>query len=283
MYYSVNLRTICLGVDSKLSLTRLGHGTHFELTKRSQSNSKDSTMRFQAIRFQFAMVIALFAIFPAAKSVFGDVVFYTDQTSWNNIVEGVEGLDFTAANVALANEVATPPGNNASVGGVLTFDAANTGLSSSFELSTLEPNAGFTFNDNEGSGPEWDNALSIGDIDNFENDDWQIVFNSGSVFNFGWFLQDNGTSLGESFSVYDLNDNLLGTFSMIPETDGIDFVGVVSSVPIGRVAFDEDPGDDDIAIGGIRLSVIAAIPEPSGLLLYGVLVAGIAAVRNRRR
>lgn len=240
-------------------------------------------MRFQSIRFQIAVAIAFCAMLPAAKSVFADLVFYTNETSWNNSVQGVEALDFTAANVALANEVASPPGNNAFLGGVLTFDSANTGLSSSFVLSTLETDAGFTFNDNEGSGPEWDNALSVGDIDNFENDDWQIVFNSSSVFNFGWFLQDNGTSVGESFSVYDLNDNLLGTFSMIPETDGVDFVGVISSVPIGRVAFDEDPGDDDIAIGGIRLSSIAAIPEPSGLLLYGVLVAGIAAVRNRRR
>lgn len=205
------------------------------------------------------------ALSPAATAA---IVFYTSESAWNAAVENEAGFDFTSSNVALADEVTSAPGANDGLGGTLTFSAANTGLTSSFTLITLESGAGFTFEDNEGSSPEWD-QLSVGDIDNFENDDWQITFGSSDIYNFGFLLQDNNPgSTGESFSVFDTSDNLLGTFTSIPKTDGIDFVGVTSSnTGIGRVVFDEDAGGDDTGLGGIRLSA-TPVPEPSSTLLF---------------
>jgi len=232
-------------------------------------------------------IAAVALMFVPSVSAWADLTFYTDESAWNNDVSDIEVLDFTATNVALADEVSSPPGGNEELGGVLTFDSANTGLSSSLTLIALESGDvddfgdGFMFDDNEGSGPEWDDALSVGDINNFEDDDWQITFDSGSVFNFAWLLQDNNGNTGESFSVYDTSDSLLGTFNGIPATAGIDFVGVTSTVAIGRVEFDEDTGGDDIAIGGIRLSS-TAVPEPSSFAVIGIAVTGLCVIRRRR-
>jgi len=226
----------------------------------------------QWLRCPVGLAIAIYLF--SSSVAWADPVFFTSESAWRTVASDEEDLDFTGANVATANEVPSPPSNNDQLGGVLTFEAGNTGLSSSFTLTTLESDAGFTFNDNEGSGPEWDDALSVGDIDNFEDDDWQITFDSNSVYNFAWFLQDNGVATGESFSVYDkASDSLLGTFSGIPSTDGIDFVGVTSTTPIGRVLFDEGSGGDDIAMGGIVLSS-TVVPEPSSAMLCALTLLG---------
>lgn len=212
-----------------------------------------------------------------------DVVFYTSEVDWRSDVQDEEDFAFNAANVGLATELGAAPGGNDQLGGTLTFESTNTGLSTSFVLSALQAGAGFTFDDNEGGGPEWDDALSVGDIDNFENDDWQITFDSSSVFSFGWFLQDNDpSSTGESFSVFDkASDTLIGTFTAIPNTDGIDFVGFRSTVAVGRVVFDEDATGDDIAIGGVIISS-TAVPEPSGTAFVSALLA-LAIFRRGRK
>ena len=118
----------------------------------------------------------------------------------------VETLVTDAAGVALSSEIpSAPPPNFAVPGSVLTFARGNTGLSRSFTLTALE-GGGMTFDDDEGGGnlPNFDNALSIGDLDNFENDDWVITVTEGEPLRlFGFTLRDTNGTAGEVITLLD--------------------------------------------------------------------------------
>ncbi|MCP3998594.1 MAG: hypothetical protein GY722_26520, partial [bacterium] len=130
------------------------------------------------------------AIAASAVAAQAQVQFFFDEYEWRTAVSEVEGLNTCAANVALAEEVTPPLEPNTHLCGwppisdcMLTFGAMDTGLSRSFELEPLqeEPSlsAGLTFDDNEGPTSAWDAAISIGDIDNSEDDDFEIRITSG--------------------------------------------------------------------------------------------------------
>ena len=187
-----------------------------------------------------------------------EVSFITHEATWSALVDRVEVFDTTSANVLLANEVTSPPTGNSQLGGVLTFDSANTGLSRSFTVETLQPGAGFTFNDNEGPPlPVILDALSVGDMNDYEDDDFQISITNGpALYGFAFSLNDNVRQAGELLSVYGPGDVLLGTTPVIPGTNGVRaFWGVLSTTPITRIAFDENAGGDDILIADFRFAV----------------------------
>ena len=69
--------------------------------------------------------------------------FVNDEPGWVSAATGaglnIERLDTTPANTALANEVALPPANGTNLNtSILTFDAANTGLSIGFRFEVTE-------------------------------------------------------------------------------------------------------------------------------------------------
>ena len=232
---------------------------------------------FAAITF----VIATLAwAMPQASA---SVRFYKNESDWLAAVSGVEMLTIDANGVALATEVAAPPVLDQSLGTELTFDAADTGLSLSFELEALQPGASVVFGDD--ASARWADSLSIGRIDYYEDDDWQIRILPGSapIRAFAFTLVDSHRGDGESFSIYDAADDMLGSTIDIPyeiggdDDDRVHFLGVVSSSPIVRIEFDEGLGDDDIAIGDMRF---AAIPEPATMSLLAM--GGLAMLRRRR-
>ena len=158
----------------------------------------------------------------------------------------------------LANEVTSPPTGNTNLGPRLTFDSANTGLSRSFRVETLQPGAGFTFNDNE--GPPLHiilDALSVGDINDFEDDDFVVTRTDGpTLHGYGFFLNDNVRQAGESLNIYGPRGVLLGSTTDIPGTNGVSaFMGVISRVPITRIEFEESHGGDDILIKDFHFAV----------------------------
>lgn len=185
------------------------------------------------------------------------VQFTTNLTTWSNIAGTAYVLTTTAANVALANEVPSPPGPNAQLCGTpsnyqvpctLTWEAASTGACRDFALGVQQ---GITFDDNEFS---YTNSLSIGDVDNGENDDFVVTFGGGPPTHaFGFTLLNNGFSLGEEIRVYDTGGVLIGRDTVLPENVDSAFIGITSNQPIGRVEFDEDAGGDDIAIRDLRM------------------------------
>ena len=240
-------------------------------------------MRWRGIRYGrpdralrgLLTALLLLAPVPAARAA---VQFYTDEAAWTAAVNaaGVDALDTSAANVALADEVASPPGADAQLGAQLSFRTTSTALCGSFTLQTLQPGAGFTFDDNE-AGAAWDAALSVGDIDNYEDDDFRLSFPTGSFYAVGLFLIDNAQDAGESLRVFG-RGGLLGTLggASIPDSseDASTFVGVVATEPIESVRFDEAADADDIAIRDFRFGCAAEDPDADGLSNLAEQAAG---------
>jgi hypothetical protein len=177
---------------------------------------------------------------------------------------------------SLADEVASPPGSNAQLGAQLTFRVANTGLCGGFTLQSVQSGAGFTFDDDE-AGAAWDAALSVGDVGDFQDDDFRLTFPTASFHAVGLLLVDNTQDAGEGFRVFG-RGGLLGSLSgtSIPDSsgDGTTFVGVVATEPIEGVRFDEDAGSDDVAIRALRFGCATEDPDADGLSNLAESAAG---------
>lgn len=216
--------------------------------------------------------VALVSMF--AFSAQAGVILYTDQAAWEAAVNGHEALITNRANVGLANEAPASPTDNAQFGTALTWNSSNTGLSNSFRLRNIG-GGNLVFNDHEGSGsiPDFQNALSIGDIDNYENDDWRLDILSGPlVFGFGFDLRNNHGSSTEMLFANGESVSLAGVgFNS--------FVGIVTDFAFTVVEFDEDAGGDDIAIANLRFA--HSVPEPAMMSLLMISLLGLAFRRRR--
>ena len=93
------------------------------------------------------------------------------------------GLDFSDTALVNANEVTSPPAENQGLGNVLTFSLV-TPSSATWRIIATEAN-NFVWSDDEpGTDPvgNWEFYLSIGDIDNDENDNLRIEVLAGDVY-----------------------------------------------------------------------------------------------------
>jgi hypothetical protein len=229
--------------------------------------------------------------------------FYTDLTNWQNALSGysIESWITTSENIGKANEVTSDPGPNTKVGATLTFDSTNTGLSSSFQVESLQYErlevknieAGFTFDDADGGlahDDDFNNALSVGDMDDFEDDDWSLSLLSGpSMTGFGVELRDNRFETGESISLYN-GASLITTlyfsdyYSPLPTSVANNFIGIATDYSFDKIVFNEDAGGDDIAIADFRFANTAVAPEPAStaLFLSGLSTMGIFRWRRRK-
>ena len=211
--------------------------------------------RYHAVHPLFYFYCFLLIIFSSFSHA--GVTFYVNdfsgwQDDWENFTDRrIEIFPTTAANIALANERSTPPNANTGLGATLTFPEVETNFCRAFVVKTLEPGANFTFDDDEGAGnfPGFDNALSVGDIDNFENDDFEISFPPGETpaYAVSFGIQDSNSASGESVQVFGADNVLLATLNSLPSD--LNFtIGIISTEPITRVVFNEDTGGDDIAL-----------------------------------
>lgn len=215
------------------------------------------------------------------------ITVYSDLSSWQAAFSsGFVEFETSSANMALANEVGGAPGNNVDIGSTLTFDDSNTSLG--FEFTVFDPNSGgFTFNDDEGGAGDavWESGtLSPGDINNGENDDFEVSANTPL---YGFYLDfiDYEVGAGESFTLF----NGVSTVATITAPSDLptdqpnvrQFWGVVSTDPFDRVVYDENSDGDDIGIADFGFATSAPIPEPSSALLLGVGALGIVALRRR--
>lgn len=234
---------------------------------------------------EFLVVAIAHLLFIGASTALADTVFYTEEADWLAALSGdVEYFATTAENIALADEVATPPADWEVLEPVLTFQSANTGLSHSFEVATRQPGSQFLYvHDTDHTDTP---GLYVGQEGTYEDDDWEInVLNGPGITAFAFDLVGNNyyePPEAEAFEIYDLHGMLLGridetTNPSIPTTtdNWSQFLGVVTTEPIGRVFFDEDNRTDDIVIANFRF-----VPEPSTALLLAL--SGLALLRRKR-
>ncbi len=190
------------------------------------------------------------------------VQFFTDEATWLSAVAQVETFSTHARTLIQADEVAALPVAGQMLSAVLNFQTASTRLSRSFRLTMLEPGNGqghgFVFNDfnQPGDSPGFDNALSVGNIEQFQDDDWQLEITSGPrLYAFAFDLCDNTPHKGESLSVYGTGNRLLASSDKISGANQKKmFLGVISNTPIVRIVFNEDPAGDDTAIANFRFA-----------------------------
>ncbi len=190
---------------------------------------------------------------------FESVTFFSDLTNWQtDVTTQTTSIAFTDVNVLAFDEVLSLPATNEDVGSPLTYSSGSPTLEQcyKFSLNTLQSSAGFVFNDS--SSGAWVNSLSIGNINQYENDDFEIDFETGmEPFAFGFDLTDNTQDSGEILHVYAADDTtLLGSITGIFNSSGNvnTFIGVNSTVPIGRITFDEGSGGDDAGVGFVHLA-----------------------------
>jgi hypothetical protein len=186
----------------------------------------------------------------------------TDLTEWESMVSNVEVFTTVADNIAVADEVISLPGDNSSVGPVLTFQSTNTGLSTGFKVETLESNAEFIFNEGIGSGAsdDWRNALSVGNFVTHSDDDWSLsLLNGDKMMAFGIEIRNSRNLTDETITLYLMSNNdTVATFNLSSEPNDNHnlFIGIVSDVPFDRVVFNENPDDDHIAIADFRFASV---------------------------
>ncbi len=222
------------------------------------------------VRYLTRPLLPLVVSLPLSAPALAVTAFYTDYASWETAAQAVAGsvqiYATSAANVANADEVSSPPSANQRLGNVLTFQAANAGTCVSFTLSNpdLEPDNppnfafdGFTYRDNE-SALDVDRVLSVGDGNNYEDDDFTLSVGGGDVYALGYFIYGNDVEAGESITASGAAGVLLSVDSSgMPINTGSQFMGFVSDQPITEIFFDEAPGADDIGVLDIALS-----PDP---------------------
>jgi hypothetical protein len=215
-----------------------------------------------------------------AGSANADVAFHTSEATFAADVgaAALQGFDTDAASLALADELSMAPVQDEALGAQLSFDAANTGLCGSFTLQALEAGAGLTFEDGEPSPAiHPDETVSIGDIDDFENDDLRLRFPTDSFFAAGFFLVNDTQDAGQSLRVFGRR-GLIAVLdgASIPDSsgNGATFVGVVADEPLTQIVFDEDASGDDVAIRDLRFGCAAEDPDADGLTNLAERAAG---------
>ncbi|MCX2980762.1 hypothetical protein EYC98_07700 [Halieaceae bacterium IMCC14734] len=202
---------------------------------------------------------ACLAMLPSTAHAGTD--YYNSDSVWKTAAEAEVGswiqFQTVQTNIQEADQVAGIVGDNEQLGRTLGFDKNKTGLCQSVYLQTVESGAGFTFNDTEGSGLVFTpNALSVGDVNNHENDDFELQFNPayGLPRAVGFYIVGNTAESGENIQVYGVGNTLLFTGGLPGYSAFGAFAGFVSTEGITKIRINESSaGGDDIALKDVWL------------------------------
>jgi len=198
---------------------------------------------------------------------------YLNKTEWMLAAERLAGDDkivqfpTTAENVALANEMGWLPGPNVSLGSIITLDGTATGFPFDFSLQATIGGHRLIFDDQAGSplrdafAPlDQERSISIGNVDDEENDNFEIRIPEwdpkAGVFAIGITVADNSAESGEEIIMTGIG-GFTKTFGLRPHCPGSHgFIGIVSTVPITSLFFNENNAGDDIFVRDPEFGVL---------------------------
>ena len=215
------------------------------------------------------IVILIFvcALIFIQTEAFATTVLYTDESQWMNLTgyNSVNNFDFNAVNVALADEVSSPPPVGAQLGQQLTFESGNTGLAFDFTFNneSSDPGTQIIFTDPVSLIPGLGSTPTT-------NHDWGVSFINGDpVFSIGLNLSSIQPSLIDAINVYGTSGDLLGSL-MNPGDLG--FIGIISDQAIGRISYDDNIAPGGKVLTNLVIPTMASVPEPApfALLLVGI-------------
>jgi hypothetical protein len=248
--------TVCVEVSDSVQIFLITEGDSLE-SRMITFQELDNGNQVDIYGSSSSGCFAADTIIAFESDIQAEIAFTTDISEWMTMVSNVQLFTTIADNIALADEVDLPPALNANLGSVLTFRSAETGLSMGFTVEALQPVAGFTFSDTESGTPliDFEDALSVGDSDNFEDDDWLLsLLDSAGMTAFGVEIRNSRFGPDEVITLYS-GSQVIGTvdLSSLPATGNDNyFIGIISDVPFDSISFDEDPDGDDIAIADFR-------------------------------
>jgi hypothetical protein len=215
--------------------------------------------------FGSAMItLGLLVLFNPAVNAQSSIYFSAGEfeiqlTSLGTSYTALDRIPTNPETIVFATEVTTEPDVNAGLSGTLTFSKSNTGLSRDYVLKTLQPGAGFTYDDDEGGAnyASFDRALSVGDINNYEDDDWSFS-SPAAMRSFGVIIADSNTATPRTIILLDAGGLELERFSFTVENSISQFVGVITEYDFYEVRFDESaaPDGDDLAIKNLRVGAV---------------------------
>jgi hypothetical protein len=149
----------------------------------------------------------------------------------------------------------------------ITLPGSKTGYPFDFYLKNMDPDpvcqadkGALVLNDKEIVDGHWvgqftdypnNETISIGDVGNFEDDNFEIGVTSDNVYAIGITVAENTHESSEWFEVYAVDASGMEC-QVLHTTDYINgFYGIVSPVPIKRIYFNESSLGDDIGISTI--------------------------------
>lgn len=196
-----------------------------------------------------------------------NLTLYDDEGDWKSAQSEIENYKWECnlSNVKKANEAdefLNGPNSDEQwyLYKKITFDESAIEHPFSFSLENMDgdvtPNNEYGLVFNENGSKNWGNYISIGDVNDYEDDDFEIRITSGNVYAIAFIMEENGEYDDEYLKVYADDGSVdgceIGSFAASEGhkiKDG--FWGIVSPVPLNRIYFNEDAGSDDIAIGDL--------------------------------
>lgn len=221
-------------------------------------------------------LIGLVGILAAGFSIESQaaIIEYDDLVSWQAAIGGYsEALITDSAGIAQASELGSQPAVGQNVGEILTFETTQTGLSRGFQLEVLEIGADFIFSE------EVQDTLSVGQINQQENDDWILTLTSGALMtSFAFVHIGTDDTNGESITFINTNTGHQETKNLTLALQEQNFLGFTTDFAFNQITFDEeDTTGDDTAIGNMYFQTV---PIPGALYLFG---SGVLFLYGARR
>lgn len=191
-----------------------------------------------------------------------EVQILYNEAAWRDAIQ-MEGMtigewETTFENVTKANEAYKFEyyGVQTLMFEIITFPGSVTGYPFDFYLRNMSVTGNrlaLVHNDTEGLNNNFTtNTISIGDIDDFENDDFEIAVTGNQVYAIGFIMKSNTDTPEEFLEIYAEHENCYLDQKNLPEGENT-FIGVISPVPLHRIWFNEDDDDDDMGIENFYL------------------------------